>query len=86
MVGRGFLPQTVLSFGEVPERTPARHSVDGPLLGNGDMKVALGGIVKLQGEVRVPQRAFQMAGDPRPGVELGHDGLARTTENLIVEQ
>ena len=26
-----------------PERTPANHSVDGPLLGNGDLKVGLGG-------------------------------------------
>ncbi len=26
-----------------PGRTPANHSVDGPLMGNGDMKVAIGG-------------------------------------------
>ena len=26
-----------------PKRTPADHSVDGPLMGNGDLKVALGG-------------------------------------------
>jgi alpha-L-fucosidase 2 len=27
----------------VPSRTPANHSVDGPLMGNGDMTVAVGG-------------------------------------------
>jgi len=31
-----------------PERTPADHSVDGPLLGNGDLKVAIGGAPREQ--------------------------------------
>jgi hypothetical protein len=38
-----FSPAGVMEFRAVPGRTPAPHSVDGPLLGNGDMKVALGG-------------------------------------------
>jgi len=31
-----------------PIRTPANHSVDGPLMGNGDMKVAVGGPTETQ--------------------------------------
>ncbi|MCP5537350.1 MAG: hypothetical protein H7A51_14100 [Akkermansiaceae bacterium] len=48
VVGGEFLPDTRLEFSKVPARTPATHSVDGPLLGNGDMKVAIGGAPEAQ--------------------------------------
>lgn len=46
--GKGFTPDVTLEFSKVPGRTPAKHSVDGPLLGNGDMKVAIGGAPEAQ--------------------------------------
>jgi len=35
-------------FDAVPRRTPASHAVDGPVLGNGDMGIAIGGAPKQQ--------------------------------------
>ena len=39
----GFVPSTVLEFNSTPTRIPSKSAVDAPLLGNGDMKIALGG-------------------------------------------
>ncbi len=44
----GYLPDATLKFVKVPTLTPAAQAVDGPLLGNGDMKVAIGGAPERQ--------------------------------------